>query len=74
MKNFFKKKKHIDYSAENLAVPEVFVDDDEQTQEVQESLRKNDSENDSVSDDEKDEVIFDNLAVPEINIRRKRRK
>ena len=65
MMKFFKKKKHIDYSAENLAVPEVFVDDDE---------KKTESINDTDSDEDKSEVVFDNLAVPEINIKRRKHK
>lgn len=55
------KKHKIDYFSENLAVPEIHVDSD-------------DEQDDSAADenDSGGEMIFDNLAIPEIKIRRKK--
>lgn len=56
------KKKHLDCYTDNLAFPEVHV----------ENVRPEHDENDN-ADDETD-VIFDNLAIPEIKINPKKKK
>lgn len=59
-----KDKKHkIDYFSENLAVPEIHVDSADEA-----------SDNDTDDNDSVDEMVFDNLAIPEIKIRHKKNK
>lgn len=49
------KKKILGYFSENLAVPEIHVDNSVKTE-----------ENENEEQDNGSEVVFDNLAVPEI--------
>ena len=56
-----KKNKHIDCYTDNLAFPEVHVEDVK-------------TENDENENNSESGVIFDNLAIPEIKIKPKKRK
>ncbi len=56
-----KKNKHLDCYTDNLAFPEVHVEDVK--------TENDDNENNSESG-----VIFDNLAIPEIKIKSKKRE
>lgn len=56
-----KKNKHLDCYTDNLAFPEVHVED----------VKTENDENDNNSESG---VIFDNLAIPEIKIKSKKRK
>lgn len=59
-----KDNKHkIDYFSENLAVSEIHVDSADEA-----------SDNDIDDNDSGDEMVFDNLAIPEIKIRHKKNK
>lgn len=56
-----KKNKHLDCYTDNLAFPEVHVEDVK-------------TENDENENDDGSGVIFDNLAIPEIKINTKKKK
>lgn len=56
-----KKNKHLDCYTDNLAFPEVHVEDVK-------------TENDENENNNESGVIFDNLAIPEIKIKPKKRK
>ena len=56
-----KKNKHLDCYTDNLAFPEVHVEDVK-------------TENDENENNNESGVIFDNLAIPEIKIKSKKRK
>lgn len=56
-----KKNKHLDCYTDNLAFPEVHVEDVK-------------TENDENENNSESGVIFDNLAIPEIKIKSKKRK
>lgn len=56
-----KKNKHLDCYTDNLAFPEVHVEDVK-------------TEHDENENDDESGVIFDNLAIPEIKIKSKKRK
>lgn len=56
-----KKKKHLDCYTDNLAFPEVHVEDVK-------------TESDENENDDETGVIFDNLAIPEIKINPKKKK
>ena len=56
-----KKNKHLDCYTDNLAFPEVHVEDVK-------------TEHDENENDDGSGVIFDNLAIPEIKINPKKRK
>ena len=56
-----KKNKHLDCYTDNLAFPEVHVEDVK-------------TENDENENNSESGVIFDNLAIPEIKIQPKKRK
>lgn len=56
-----KKNKHLDCYTDNLAFPEVHVEDVK-------------TENDENENDDGSGVIFDNLAIPEIKINPKKKK
>lgn len=64
-KNGKLRKKHLDYDSENLAFPEVHIDTEGEDHYAAHS------EDDSADDGQ---VVFDNLAVPEIKIKRKIKK
>lgn len=56
-----KKNKHLDCYTDNLAFPEVHVEDVK-------------TENDETESDDETGVIFDNLAIPEIKINPRKKK
>lgn len=56
-----KKNKHLDCYTDNLAFPEVHVEDVK-------------TEHDENKNDDESGVIFDNLAIPEIKINPKKKK
>ncbi|WP_302842102.1 hypothetical protein [Ruminococcus bicirculans (ex Wegman et al. 2014)] len=56
-----KKNKHLDCYTDNLAFPEVHVEDVK-------------TEHDENENDDGSGVIFDNLAIPEIKINPKKKK
>lgn len=56
-----KKNKHLDCYTDNLAFPEVHVEDVK-------------TEHDENENDDGSDVIFDNLAIPEIKINPKKKK
>ena len=56
-----KKNKHLDCYTDNLAFPEVHVEDVK-------------TEHDETENDDGSGVIFDNLAIPEIKINPKKKK
>lgn len=56
-----KKNKHLDCYTDNLAFPEVHVEDVK-------------TENDENENNSESGVIFDNLAIPEIKKKSKKRK
>lgn len=56
-----KKNKHLDCYTDNLAFPEVHVEDVK-------------TEHDENENDDESGVIFDNLAIPEIKINPKKKK
>ncbi|WP_294408855.1 hypothetical protein [uncultured Ruminococcus sp.] len=51
------KNKHLDYSTENLAFPEVHIDND-----TKEETDKSEADDKTSGGD----MVFDNLAIPEI--------
>lgn len=62
MKNKSDKNQKLDYFSENLAVPEVHVNNSGELPDSPEA------------ENSKDEVVFENLAFPEIKIHRKKDK
>mgnify|MGYP006939731604 CR=1 FL=1 len=56
-----KKNKHLDCYTDNLAFPEVHVEDVK-------------TENDETENDDETGVVFDNLAIPEIKINPRKKK
>lgn len=56
-----KKNKHLDCYTDNLAFPEVHVEDVK-------------TEHDENENDDESGMIFDNLAIPEIKINPKKKK
>ena len=62
MKSKKDKNQKLDYFSENLAVPEVHVNDQDNVTDTVEN------------EDTKDEVVCENLAFPEIKIHKKKEK
>jgi len=56
MKN--REKMHLTFESENLAVPEIHTNEDEEEKDI--------------NDSEENRVVYDNLAMPEIIIRHKK--
>lgn len=56
MKN--REKMHLTFESENLAVPEIHTNEDEEEKDT--------------NDSEESRVVYDNLAMPEIIIRHKK--
>ena len=61
MKSKQEKNQKLDYLSENLAVPEVHVNNNDSVQDTAEP------------GDSRDEVVFENLAFPEVKIHKKRK-